>query len=82
MSCGHHGGRFAVGAGRTIATRRRRDVCVGQWIGLQLQGIPQVIQAETVAELSVEQSLHVAARRKAAHLTIGTRAPRNLQPDL
>ena len=66
-----------AGVGKSIATGRGRAAHADQRTGVQLQGIAQIIQAKAVAELAVEQAHHMAPRRKAARLILGSRDPRN-----
>jgi len=76
---GHLGRTFAVGVGKSIATRRRCAAHTDQRAGVQLQGITQVIQAKTVTELSVQQAYPMAPRRKSARLVLGSRSARYLR---
>jgi hypothetical protein len=79
---GHGSGPFPVGVGKSVAARGGRTTQAGQWPGVQLQRITQVIEADAMGQLRIAQAHHMTPGCERARLVLRPGGPRNLRDHL
>src|SRR5664280_311095 len=75
---GHLGWALSVGVRKSVAARRRCPTNAGQRPRVQLQRITQIIQADAMAQLPVEQAHDMAPGVERPRLILRSRDPGNL----
>ena len=73
---GHLGGAFAVGGREGVLAGRGRAAHRREWSRMQTQGVADIVEADGVGELGVEQAHHMTPRRKRAGAFDHTSIPR------
>jgi hypothetical protein len=75
---GHFGRADFVGMGEIVTRGRRRAAKARKGAGLQLQGVADIIEADTMGELGIEQRHDMTPRRKSPGLLLRPGCARDL----